>query len=576
MFTFSRWSLDQLNHAQRIYFATFLILGLIGGWFWYFQAGNASEFPEPLQQEADQNLASQFTVPICRNGLYMPDSKFQNVVQGGSQGIDVGWFIRFGPYPQQDYYRSGVDAAGMIRFKPRFDQNGQRTGDYVLAKGLDDNGSDNGVPNEYYFLPYGNTTLSGQWDDGWRDVILRNPGALWIVGNEMDRVDLQDSLYPDTFAKAYYESYHFIKSTDPTAQVAIGGILAVTPGRLQYLDLFWQAYEDRYDTIPPIDVWTFHAYQLPEVAYYDRSVNSAAALALGTDPNIALTDARQRTEGGTVYTDTSLCPREEVICIAEVDDVELFKKQVVAMRQWMKDRGQQNKPLILTEWSNLYPLDSVDEFGNQMTHERAAVYLNATLNYLETAADPNLGYPRDDYRLVQRWNWFQPNPIDPQDIGGSSLMFSTEGVVTSVGETYQNRILDQASREGLYIDMAVYTVQSGGAVPNPADGSANIDIGVIIRNLGNIPTTQPATVVFRDLNGNVIGSSEIPPGLQGCASYTAQSLQTWFGLPVGKHDFTVEVISNEEPQERWGNNYGNGVALVGRHNVFIPMSNTYE
>lgn len=33
----------------------------------------------------------------------------------------------------------------------------------------------------------------------------------------------------------------------------------------------------------------------------------------------------------------------------------VFDEQIRDMRQWMKDHGQQDKPLLLTEFSVLYP-----------------------------------------------------------------------------------------------------------------------------------------------------------------------------------------------------------------------------
>ncbi|MEM7802963.1 MAG: hypothetical protein AAF633_27480, partial [Chloroflexota bacterium] len=181
----------------------------------------------------------------------------------------------------------------------------------------------------------------------------------------------------------------------------------------------------------------------------------------------------------------------------------------------------------------------------------------------------------DGYRLVQRWNWFQPNPVAPDQIGGSSIVFTPEGVMTEVGVAYQNRILYQASQENLYVDLAIAEVLSSGDRPAGPAYSADVNIGAVIHNLGNVPTQTPTSVTFRDQWGNVIGSGEIPPGFQGCAMYTDHQLQTWFGLPPGKHPFSVEISSPEELDAYWGNNQANGYALIGVHNVFMPMMKTY-
>ena len=75
-------------------------------------------------------------------------------------------------------------------------------------------------------------------DAGLGQLIDARPGALWIVGNEVDRgaelgVTPQGDTLPHIYAKVYHEVYHFIKNRDPTALVAKSGLVEVTPGRLQ-------------------------------------------------------------------------------------------------------------------------------------------------------------------------------------------------------------------------------------------------------------------------------------------------------------------------------------------------------
>ena len=78
----------------------------------------------------------------------------------------------------------------------------------------------------------------------------------------------------------------FIKNVDPTAQVAISGLVEVTPGRLQYLDIVWNTYMQEFGTPMPVDMWTMHLYILPEVQLQpDGSIdaNGIANVALGTN-----------------------------------------------------------------------------------------------------------------------------------------------------------------------------------------------------------------------------------------------------------------------------------------------------
>ena len=94
--------------------------------------------------------------------------------------------------------------------------------------------------------------------------VKANPGVLWIVGNEPDRDDIQDDTFPSMYARAYHDVYAFIKGLDPTARVAVAGLVGFTPGREQYLDIVWDTYMREYGTGMPADAWTIHPYVLWE------------------------------------------------------------------------------------------------------------------------------------------------------------------------------------------------------------------------------------------------------------------------------------------------------------------------
>jgi hypothetical protein len=66
----------------------------------------------------------------------------------------------------------------------------------------------------------------------------------------------------------------------------------------------------------------------------------------------------------------------------------------------MAEHGQRDRPLVLSEYGVLMPADY--GFGP----ERVEAYLIATLDFLSTARDKDVGYPRDDDRLVQWWAWY--------------------------------------------------------------------------------------------------------------------------------------------------------------------------
>lgn len=197
------------------------------------------------------------------------------------------------------------------------------------------------------------------------------PGALWLIGNEPD-VKWQDNVRPDVYAQLYHDLYTLLKSRDPTCQVAIGGISQPTPLRLRYLDLILEAYQARYGEPMPVDVWNVHAFILRE----ERD-----NWGVGIPPGMA-----DRT--GRLYE------------IADHDNMTIFRQQIVDFRRWMKERGQQEKPLIVTEYGILMPVD----YG--FSPQRVERFMVDTFEFFRTAIDPRLGYSADGGRLVQRWCWY--------------------------------------------------------------------------------------------------------------------------------------------------------------------------
>ena len=297
-------------------------------------------------------------------------------------------------------------------------------------------------------------------DSGLGALIASQPGALWIVGNETDRgpnpenclKPVQGDTYPEMYAQAYHDIYQFIKSRDATARVAIAGLVEITPGRLQYLEKVWQSYLQRYQTTIPVDVWNMHLYILPE-ALSNGAPNGIANVALGTDPALAIRESGNN---------PNRCADSAVYCWAEHDDLSAFAQQVVAMRTWMKQHGEQNKPLILTEYSQLYPSTMQDEYGNFFTPARVTSFLNRTFDYLESAADPNLGFPLDGNRLVQQWMWFAVNASGAGAV--SNLVTNDLTTLTQPGEAFRSAVAGRAT----YINLVPRQVTTrAGLMPVP-------------------------------------------------------------------------------------------------------------
>lgn len=401
-----------------------------------------------------------------------------------------------------------------------------------------------------------------------------SPGALWLVGNEPDRGPnpdddcmnrVQDDTFPEVYAEAYHDIYHFIKQRDPTAQVGIAGLVEVTPGRLQYLDKVWQAYLQKFGTPMPVDVWNMHLYILPEVNYEGKP-NGIANVALGTDPSLGM-----RESGG--QKERCADPRDNIYCFAEHDNIDIFIDQIVKMRSWMKEHGQQNKPLIISEYSILYPFEEdpdnptrcflQDEFGGCFTPIRVSNFMTRTFNYLENAIDPTLGYPLDNYRLVQQWLWFS---MYYDGAGSASNLLNRDlSSLTLVGQTFANFVSSVTTYANLFPGEVSYPI----AFTSIPTGTVGVTVSVTIYNNGNTYARGPITVTFyADANlSQPIGSSVFTGTLKGCARQGVTFSVFWDNLTAGLHRYWVKVEGDEYTKD----NLAESFVLVNPNQVFLPV-----
>ena len=480
-------------------------------------------------------------VANCRYGV----SLFSGTPTSWISTLGSGWYLTFGATPPAPAPGNNAEFVHVIRVK----QDKTSTGVYLPT---------------YTVTP----PLTAA---GLAALISANPGALWLVGNEVDRgpdpgqiQGGQDDTFPEIYATAYHQIYHYIKQRDPAARVANSALVQVTPNRLQYLDKVWNAYLNQFGKPMPVDVWNMHLYVLPEVNPAGNP-NGIANVALGTDPALG-----KRESGGNA----ALCALDEVYCFAEHDNIAVFGEQVRAMRLWMKSHGLQNKPLILSEYSLLYPYEDdgascflQDEFGNCFTPTRVSSFMQSSFQYLETAKDPALGYPLDDNRLLQQWLWFSLYTNNEGRV--SNLVTSNGAALTPVGQTFQNHVLNQPLHQNLVIDSISAPVSYTG---NAA--TVNVPLSITIRNNGNTSVNASFTVTFYSNAAmtKAIGSATIAPVVRGCATDSYTATVNWTGRSPGKHSFWVKVDSGGTIGEsNEGDNTGTGVALVNPQQLSLPV-----
>lgn len=391
-------------------------------------------------------------------------------------------------------------------------------------------------------------------------VITDAPGSLWLVGNEPDRgPDIpggpaQDDTYPQVYAQVYHDVYKFIKERDPSAQVAVAGLVEVTPGRMQYLDIVWDTYLELYGTPMPVDVWNMHIYILPEV-------RGIAGVALGTDPALVYTHTWEHTLGeSNAYT------------YGDHDNLTVFDSQVRRMRQWMKDHGQQDKPLLLSEFGLLYDEDVTDEFEQTFTVTRATTFLANTFNYLTTTGDAALGMPSDRNRLVQQWIWFSVNNNlgHISDLMTDYVTGTLPVTFTPVGQMFKANVASRPLASNL-LPRATSAYAPPGTPTNP---NVTATLSVELVNNGNRLIAAPLTVTFYTDAAltQAVSSVVITGGVPGCARRRITTSAVWSNLEIGLHLYWAKVDStNVIFESNEADNVIPGQIFVGTLGVYLPL-----
>lgn len=241
--------------------------------------------------------------------------------------------------------------------------------------------------------------------------VLANPGSVWMIGNEPDQTG-QDNKTPEEYAPIYHEVYTFIKGLDPTAQIAVGGIVQPTPLRLQWLDRVLSAYQTTYGAKMPVDVWNIHNQILQE---------KRGDWGCGIPPGITA-------DAGRLYT------------VWDNASPTIFAQHMRDFRAWMAANGERNKPLIVSEYGVLMPSSYLPN-GDQSVID----FMTATFDFMLSTTDDTLGFPLDENRLVQRWLWYSldDQPYDPatgRGFNGGLFDYrypTYPGVITQFGLAYE-------------------------------------------------------------------------------------------------------------------------------------------
>ncbi len=166
----------------------------------------------------------------------------------------------------------------------------------------------------------------------------RYPGSWWMVGNEPND-PYQDNLSPTTYAAFYHRFARIAQRADPMARLMSAGIANAD---WQWAEAFREAYHQAHGAYPRIDAWNVHNYVLePDHSQLDQDV---------------------------------------------------FRQRLIAFRTWMSHIGEDDKPLVLSEFGVLMGQERHDT--RYEPPEAINAYIHETVRWLHET----------DY--VQSWAWF--------------------------------------------------------------------------------------------------------------------------------------------------------------------------
>ena len=347
------------------------------------------------------------------------------------------------------------------------------------------------------------------------DNLRTNPGALWIIGNEPDSIYDCSPIMPDLYAELYHEFYTFIVAHDPSAKVAIGGIVQPSPLRLAYLDEVLTHYQAVYGQPLPTALWNIHLYAFQEIAgQAGAGVPPGAASSTGWNYNWA-----------------------------QSVDLGILSQNLRAMRQWMANRGQRGKSLIITEFGQVVPDDGSYTLppGITFTPEVTRDYLQGSTRYFLTATDPALGDPADGNHLVQLWAWYS---LYDTSYGGRLL--NSNGSLTLAGQGFGQVAL---AAYVPYLDL--YPIPVVTPTLAAAHGSPiSVTLTVQIDNHGNAKTQSPVPARFARydaVTGQLVASTPVTISgvLTRYGGLQPQVSAGWVITPGSMQTLTFELDSGQ-------------------------------
>ncbi|MCB9139491.1 MAG: hypothetical protein H6642_14210 [Caldilineaceae bacterium] len=442
--------MNERNQRYRLWFALLSVFCLL-------ILARGQTFAQAVDGADDVIDAPEALAPLCRMGVNVNGLYREPGIDGFETApLRIGWYINYHTGSSSTVRPQGMKFTPVIR---------------LVQEG----------PDEYSTKPTGAAL---------EEAIRAHAGKgfAWVIGNEPDRPGVyQDDMLPELYARAYHELRAQIKAIDPSARVLAGSIVQATPVRMKYLDLILAGHQSLYGEAMEVDGWAIHGFILNEVSC---SNNPDDLPCWGAEIPPGVNDS------------TGL-----VIDVQDNDDFDIFRVNIVRMRQWMADNGYRNTPLYLSEYGVLMP--SGIGFSPDFTPERVNEFMTQTFDLIyKNGVDPAIGYPLDGNRLVQYLSWYSTSgkyDASSRDGEFNGYLFDPDRgyALSPMGVNYR----DYAATIGDELDFLPLSFSLGSPFVVVGD-LALIAINVEVANGGNNLYPVETTVRLYEgdpADGNVMG-----------------------------------------------------------------------
>jgi hypothetical protein len=203
----------------------------------------------------------------------------------------------------------------------------------------------------------------------------------------------------------------------------------------------------------------------------------------------------------------------------------MITQQIRDFRQWMRNRGQRNKPLINTEYGILM----TEDIGFDYPRVRNFM-LTSFDRFLNGLTDPTLGYPADDNRMLQEWFWFA---LAVDTFEGRAVHTGLYDTVTHAIKPLGNDFASFVQPlEVNYVDLELANASITPYWPIFAGAPSVLHVESLLRNRGNL-ASGPFDVTFRAGSGALLDNQPVTglprrydPGFQTTVAYDWQVVVT--------------------------------------------------